>query len=178
MVTIFNKSFSSIVEALVYFGWTDDTDKLVLAPEVDGEGFHTTKGTYTRVSMYGQDKVVWTRDEDLWTVSEEVGGMDRGLVHLDGEILCDVVLREAVRMGGQKEVLMSIWSGVTHRGDSGFLDFHLEAGKIAKLETIDSEGDEHMVLALLVGAGHILTYVGDASSCWEAEQMANHLLNQ
>ena len=178
MVTIFNKKFSSIVEALVYFGWTDDTDKLVLAPSIEGEGFGTTKGTYTRVSMYGQDKVVWTRDEDLWAVSEEVDGMYRGLVHLDGETLCDVVLREAVRMSGEKEILMSIWSSVTHRGDSGFLDFHLGAGKIAKLETIDSEGDDRMVMALLVEGGHILTYVGNASTCWEAEQMAYHLLNQ
>lgn len=177
MVTIFNKEFVSVTAALVYLGWEEEGSKVALAPELTGESFSTTTGTYELVNLGGKDTVVWVRDERLWERHAEVGGVDCGVATLDGERLADVALRQAVDMEGWYYVFLSVWSQNTVAGGPGFINFPLLDRILAHAEVLDEDGNERHILALSVG-GNTLVYVGNARMGAEAEMTVRHLLKQ
>lgn len=177
MVTIFNKNFPSITAALIYMGWTEESSKILPAPEMTGNDYSGTVGTYEYVYIGTKETVVWVRDEALWEKHAVIQGVDSGILVLNGERLADVALRQAVDMEGDTHILLSVWSPNTVSGGPGFINFPLRDRLVMEAEAVDEEGDERHILALSV-EGSILLFVGNAFVAREAKLIAYHLLKQ
>lgn len=177
MVNIFNKTFPSVTAALMYMGWTEESGKVLPAPEMTGNHYSGTVGTYEYVHIGVKETVVWVRDEALWEKHAVIKGVDSGILVLDGERLADVALRQAIDMEGDTHVLLSVWSPNTVSGGPGFINFPLRDRLVMGAEAMDEEGDERHILALSV-EGNILMFVGNAFVAREAKLVAYHLLKQ
>ena len=178
MVTIFNKTFPSVTAALMYMGWTEESGKVLPAPEMTGNDYSGTVGTYEYVHIGVKETVVWVRDnEALWEKHAVIKGVYSGILVLDGERLADVALRQAIDMEGDTHVLLSVWSPNTVSGGPGFINFPLRDRLVMEAEAMDEEGVEQYILALSV-EGNVLVFAGNAFVAREAKLMAYHLLKQ